>query len=156
MTYIYLDIDGVLSLGSEIHPKMTKWGYVHRFNQKAVNVFNEILEKTNADYVISSDWKDYYSLDDLKEIMVEYAKIIKPPIDVTITFSNKNLQLLEMFRSKEILEHVDRIKPAKWVAVDDLDLSFWIPGKHFVICTRFYEGIKQTGIKNEIINKLTL
>ena len=43
MKFMYLDIDGVLSLGSEIHPKLTKWGYVHRFNAKAVKILNDII-----------------------------------------------------------------------------------------------------------------
>jgi hypothetical protein len=66
------------------------------------------------------------------------------------------MQLLEKFRAEEILEHVNRFKPYSWVAIDDLDLSLWIPANHFVICTRFYEGIKQSGKSIEIINKLIL
>ena len=158
--YIYLDIDGILSLGSEIHPKLTKWGYVHRFNAKAVKVLNLILDETNAEIVISSDWKDHYSLKDLQEIFIEWAKIKKAPIDVTIGLKGKTMQLLEKFRAEfraeEILEHVDRIKPHSWVAIDDLDLSFWIAEKHFVICTRFYEGIKQSGKSVEVIKKLMI
>jgi len=154
-TFIYLDIDGVLCLGSEIHPKLTEWGYVHRFNHRAVQMFNEILEKTNADIIISSDWKDHYTLEDFKGIF-EWQKVIKYPIDTTSSLPNKTLQLLEEFRAKEILEHVDKYKPRHWVAIDDLDLRYWIPDKHFVLTPRWMEGIKQTGKKQEIINKLTL
>jgi hypothetical protein len=153
--FIYLDIDGVLSLGSEIHPKLTEWGYVHRFNAKAVQMLNEILEVTNADIIISSDWKIHYSLESFQGIF-QWQKVIKGPIDITPSLKFTTLQLLEENRAKEILEHVNIYKPGFWVAVDDLDLRTWIPDRHFVLCPRFMEGIKQTGKKNEIINKLTV
>lgn len=153
--YIYLDIDGILSLGSEMHPKLTDWGYVHRFNAKAVKVLNEILEITNADIIISSDWKGHYSLESLQGIF-QWQKVIKVPIDITPSVKFTSMQLLEENRAKEILEHVDKIKPGYWVAIDDLDLRTWISDKHFVLCPRFMEGIKQSGKKNEIINKLTV
>ena len=151
---IYTDIDDVLSLGSEIHPKLTKWGYVHRFNAKAVKVFNEILKETGAEIVISSDWKNHYSLKDLQEIFIEWAGIDKAPIDVTRTFGNTALQLLEEFRAKEILEHAGNLMPYSWVAIDDLSLRFWIPENHFVYLPRYMEGVKQSGKKEEIIRKL--
>lgn len=153
--FIYLDIDGVLSLGSEIHPKLTEWGYVHRFNAKAVNILNDILEKTNADIVISSDWKLHYSLKDLQSIF-EWQKVIKKPIDVTESLPFTQLQLLEEERAKEIIDHMEKYKPGFWVAIDDLDLKTWISEKHFIHTPRFMEGIKQTGKKEEIINKLTI
>ena len=153
--YIYLDIDGVLCLGSEIHPKLTEWGYVHRFNAKAVKMFNEILELTDADIIISSDWKEHYSLESLQGIF-QWQKVIKVPIAVTPSIKFTSMQLLEENRAKEILEHVNEIKPGFWVAIDDLDLRTWIPDRHFVFCPRFMEGLKQTGKMNEIINKLTV
>ncbi|HOH61220.1 MAG TPA: HAD domain-containing protein [Bacilli bacterium] len=153
--YIYLDLDGVLCLGSEIHPKLTQWGYVHRFNAKAVKVFNEILEKTEAEIIISSDWKDHYTLEDFKGIF-EWQKVIKHPIDITKSLPNKTINLLEEQRAMEILEHVDVHKPTFWVAIDDLDLKYWINNNHFVHTPLWMEGIKQTGKKQEIINKLTI
>lgn len=151
--FIYLDIDGVLCLGSEIHPKLTEWGYVYRFNQKAVKIFNEILEKTDAEIIISSDWKLHYSLDNLKEIF-KWQGVIKEPIDITPSVPYSDMQLLEENRAKEILEHYNIHKPGSWVVIDDLDLRTWISEKHFVLTPLFMEGIKQTGKKQEIINKL--
>lgn len=153
--FIYLDIDGVLCLGSEIHPKLTQWGYVHRFNAKAVKMFNEVLEKTSADIIISSDWKDNYSLKDLQEIFT-WQKVIKTPIAVVPALKFKTVQLLEENRAAEILSHVEEHKPVYWIAVDDLDLKYWISNAHFVHTARFMEGIKQTGKKEEMIAKLTI
>jgi len=152
--YIYLDIDGVLCLGSEIHPKMTEWGYVYRFNQKAVKALNQILEKTDADIIISSDWKDNFSLQSLQEIF-KWQGVIKSPIGVTTSEPFKTMQLLEEYRAKEIMHHVEEHKPLHWVAIDDLDLSLWINKNHFVLTPRFMEGIKQSGKKEEILSKLT-
>jgi hypothetical protein len=155
LKFLYLDIDGVLCLGSEIHPKLTEWGYVYRFNAKAVNILNQILQQTEADIIISSDWKEHYSLKSLQEIF-EWQKVIKKPIDVTATYPYKTTQLLEEVRAKEILDHVDKIKPHSWVAIDDLDLRTWISSKHFVQTPLFMEGIKQTGKATDIINKLII
>lgn len=154
--YIYLDIDGVLSLGSEIHPKLTKWGYVHRFNSKAVKILNEILKETDAEIIITSDWKDNYSLKDLQEIFLEFANIIKAPIDITGSYPYKTSQLLEEIRAKEIINHVNKLKPYYWVAIDDLNLAAWISERHFIYTPLFMEGIKQTGKRGEIIRKLML
>ena len=139
--FIYLDIDGVLCLGSEIHPKLTEWGYIYRFNARAVQTFNEILEKTDADIIISSDWKDKLSLKVLQEIF-EWQKVIKSPIGVTPSLPYRTMQLLEEDRSKEILQHFNEYKPDHWVAIDDMDLEKWITKEHFVLTPRFMEGIK--------------
>jgi len=156
MKILYTDIDYVLSLGTEIHPKMTKWGYVSRFNKRAVEIYNEILEKTGAEIVISSDWKTHWSLEQLGEIFTEFARISKKPIDVTPGFPNRTIQKLEEFRAKEILRHVEDNKPESWVAIDDLDLRPWISEEHFVHLSRYMEGIKQSGKRNEIIKKLNI
>jgi hypothetical protein len=155
MKILYVDIDYVLSLGSEITPVMTKWGYIHRFNKKAMKVFNEILDKTQSLYVISSDWKNHFTLEQLQDIFCEFADANYPPIDVTETISGVILQKLEEWRAKEILAHVEKYNPKSWVAIDDLDLSPWISEEHFVHLPRFMEGIKQTGKRNEIIKKLS-
>jgi len=154
--FIYLDIDGVLCLGSENKPKSTKWGYLYRFNKRAVEYLNDILEKTKADIIISSDWKHHFTLEQLQEIFTEWAGVCKPPIDVTPTIPGIMLQRLEEWRAKEILQHVESFNPDSWVSIDDLFLNSWISDEHFVYLPRFMEGIKQTGKKQEIINKLTI
>lgn len=159
MKFLYTDIDSVLSLGSEMNPVLTKWGNVHRFNTKAVKVYNEILSKTGAEIVVSSDWKHHYNLEQLQEIFTEWAKISKAPIDVTpylwgIKFTN--VQQLEECRAAEILAHVKKFNPESWVAIDDLDLRNWLPEENFVFLPRFMEGIKQTGKAQETILKLNI
>jgi len=154
--YLYTDIDGVLSLGSEVNPKNTKWGFVHRFNKKAVEIYNEILEKTNADIIITSDWKFHFTLEQLQEIFIEWAGIIKKPIDLTPYISGGSLQQLEEYRAKEILQHIEQYKPDNWVAIDDLKLTPWLQEENFIYLPRFMEGVKQSSKKEEIIKKLNL
>ena len=169
--FLYLDIDGVLCLGSETKPKNTKWGFVYPFNKGAVKVLNEVLEKTNPDIIISSDWgnANNFTLEQLQGIF-EWQGVIKKPVSITPKVEKTNIQFLERDRAKEIKFHVDIFQPDIWVAVDDLPLHEWwteelISSKrwqdykedmHFVYCPRWYEGIKQSGIKEELIKKLTL
>jgi hypothetical protein len=151
--YLYLDIDGVLCLGSEINPKQTKWGLVYKFNRKTVKVLNEILISCNPEIIISSDWKYHYSLNELQEIF-EWQKIIKLPIDTTPFYSYKTVETLEEDRVNEILTHVNEHKPDIWVAIDDMNLSAFIDENHFVRTPKYMEGIKQCGIKEKIIKIL--
>lgn len=154
--FIYTDIDGVLCLGTENKYHLTKWGYLQKFNPKAVKIFNEILQKTNADIIISSDWKYHFNLKQLGEIFLEWAKIDKAPIDVTPSSEKITLQQLEEFRAKEILEHVSLHKPNSWVAIDDLDLCQYIDSDHFVWLPKYMEGIKQSSKKDKIIQLLNI
>lgn len=152
--YLYTDIDYVLSLASERTFKQTKWGHVHKFNNKAVKVLNFILEQTMADIIVSSDWKNHFTLQQLQEIFVEWAGVCRPPIDVTPHVKGATMQTLEEYRAKEILEHVLINKPDSWVAIDDLDLRPWIPDNYFVHLPISNEGIKQNGKAQKIINIL--
>lgn len=158
MKILYTDIDYVLSLSSEPSQKQTKWGWVSPFNYKAVRVYNDILEKTGAEIVISSDWRHHWTLEQLQEIFLEFAKIIKAPIDTTSYIPGGTLQQLEEYRAKEILQHVEKHNPTSWVAIDDLDLGKymlpWISNLHFVHLPRMSEGIKQSGKAEKVINLL--
>jgi len=154
--FIYTDIDGVLSLGSEIKFKSTKWGNIPRFNEKAVKVYNDILEKTGIVPIISSDWKYHFTLEQLQEIFIEFAGINVAPIGVTPTLPGATIQNLEEHRCREIMEHVLIHKPDVWVAIDDLKLTPWMPENYFIHLPRFMEGIKQSGKKEETIRKLMI
>lgn len=156
MKILYTDIDYVLSLSSEYKTHNTKWGNIHKFNQKAVSVLNDILLNTGAAIVVSSDWKYHFSLEQLKEIFISWGKVCRPPIDITPNILGITMERLEEFRAKEILQHVEENKPEAWVAIDDLDLSKWIEPLHFVHLSMSNEGIKQSSKKEEIIEKLNI
>ena len=47
---------------------MPAWIKMDNFNDKAVKILNSILLETGAEIVVSSDWKLYCTLDELKEM----------------------------------------------------------------------------------------
>ena len=148
------------------------------FNKKAIDVLNEILEETSAEIVVSSDWKrwatveemgEYYESQGIKKNPIAFTKSVN---DCTCynehTFAWSPRWLLEQERSIEINQYlVDHPEITHWVAVDDLNMG--IPQKHeswgdmemdwgltnFVLTPKGSEGIKQSGIKDNIIKFLS-
>lgn len=134
------------------------------FDTKAISVLNSILEKTDAEIVVSSDWRFHATLKELGEYY-ESQGIIKKPIGLTDRILYKNYEDfpwnrkfdLEQTRSLEILEWLEtRDDITHWVAIDDLDMSLrndWgLP--NFVHTPKSNEGIKQSGIIDKILNFL--
>ena len=99
MKVIFLDNDGVVCLSSEWGGRSKKkakylkefpgtedtlpaYVKMDNFNDKSVKILNSILLETDAEIVVSSDWKLYCTLDELKEMFTKYG-VIKKPIDTT-------------------------------------------------------------------------
>jgi hypothetical protein len=143
------------------------------FDKKAIKVLNEILTETGAEIVVSSDWRHHATLEEMGEYYTSQG-IIKKPIGLTPKTEDidskwwsrfKNQALLEDERVIEIrywLEHHPEV--THWVAVDDLNLGVYEPISgdifnedgliNFVHTRKLNEGIKQTGIKDKILNFL--
>jgi len=192
MKVIFLDHDGVICLSSEFGGRFKKQQEAKRklsqsieslpvfarfdnFNKKAIVILNEILEETNAEIVVSSDWKRWASVEEMGEYY-ESQGIKKKPIaftknlgecDVPQNFVWSPKWDLEQTRSLEILQYLrDNPQITHWVAVDDLNMG--IPQTHetwgememdwgltnFVHTPRVREGIKQSNIKDKILNFL--
>ncbi len=192
MKVIFLDHDGVICLSSEFGGRFKKQQEAKRklsqsieslpvfarfdnFNKKAIIILNEILEETNAEIVVSSDWKRWASVEEMGEYY-ESQGIKKKPIgftkklmdcDVPQNFAWSRQWELEQERSLEILQYLrDNPQITHWVAVDDLNMG--IPQTHetwgememdwgltnFVHTPRVREGIKQSNIKEQIIKFL--
>lgn len=196
MKVIFLDNDGVLCLyknyGSRFIKQKKLYGnfdiseknqldIITRFDnldQKAVKTFNEILEKTGAEYVVSSDWRKYATLDELGFYYLS-QNIIKRPIGFTDFFNYKkweNNGLIpegtlfprhanEQERYFEILKWLkEHPEVTHWVAIDDMNLAKkfkdysgeverdW--GLENFVRTDEIEGIKRLGTKEKIINFL--
>ena len=158
---IFLDIDGVLATDKEFFTNRTNFQKKNEkarelhipypFNKKAVDVFNEILDATDADIVLSSDWRMHWDLDELDGIF-KFNGVKKSPIAVTSKMKRKFSSDLEDDRQHQIQEFKREHKPESWVAIDDLDMSFSL-GDHF-FKTKSSMGLKQTGLKDKIIKKL--
>lgn len=140
------------------------------FNAKAIKVLNKILEETGAEIVVSSDWRIWATLEELGEFY-ELQGIIKKPIaftprlkdfapDTSGLFNWKGW--FERIRILEIKEYLKNNEVDSWVAIDDMDMSLMLfeDGSdnngllNFVHTPRLYEGIKQSGVKEKIINFL--
>jgi hypothetical protein len=192
MKVIFLDHDGVICLSSEFGGRFKKQREAKRklsqsieslpvfarfdnFNKKAIVILNEILEETNAEIVVSSDWKRWASVEEMGEYY-ESQGIKKKPIgftkkvmdcEVPENFVWSRQWELEQERSLEILQYLrDNPQITHWVAVDDLNMGkvqkheSWGDMEldwgltNFVHTPRVREGIKQSGIKEKIIEFL--
>jgi hypothetical protein len=189
MNVIFLDHDGVICLSSEWGGRFKKQRKVGRklsqsilslpiearfdnFNKKAVGVLNEILEETDAEIVVSSDWKRWANLEEMG-LYYESQGIKKKPIGFTKFVNECNLPenfpysrqfQLEQERHFEILQYLkDNPEITHWVSVDDLNMGkvqkheSWGDVEldwgltNFVLTPINSEGIKQTGIKEKIL-----
>jgi hypothetical protein len=158
--YIFLDIDEVLATTNQFYSNRKKWNPEYnryRFDEKCVKVFNSIIEITNPIVILSSDWKDSFTIEQLNRIF-EINGVNCKISDITPSLwgtQYKSLQQLDECRAEEILkyqtDHADVIN--KWVAIDDLNLTQWMPD-NFVRCTKANEGIKQSNVKEKILKIL--
>ena len=148
------------------------------FDEKSVKILNEILTKTGSEIVVSSDWRFHATLDELGEYYLSQG-ICKKPIATTDMFKDifpsewAKLRFradLELERSMEIQHWLDNhSEVTHWVAVDDLNMSVEFLSGHFASkdgsedkpgLTNFVwtpnsnEGIKQSGVKEKILNFL--
>lgn len=195
MKVIFLDNDGVICLSNNWGSRFKKESKFKKtnviesrkelpvncrfdnFDKKAIRVLNEIIEKTNTEIVVSSDWRYHATLEEIGDYYLSQG-ILKKPIGVTKKFSHctvrvENFELLrgislEQERAIEIREYLfDNPNITHWVAVDDLNMgkkmfessffsdldSSWALD-NFVHVPNSYEGIKQSGIKEKIFKFL--
>ena len=141
------------------------------FDEKSVRILNEILDETGAEIVVSSDWKLHATLEELGEYY-ESQGISKKPIALTPNIQQcKDYDSnfiwsprweLEQIRTIEIKQYLhDHPEITHWVSVDDLNMGkngeVWKDEwaiSNFVLTPRSNEGIKQSGVKEKIINYL--
>ena len=160
MKIIFLDIDGVICLSREWGSrkrKIKRWELeggdgqppvnirLDDFNKIAVDVLNDIILTSSADIVISSDWRLYATLSEMKDLFNQFG-VIKEPIDFTpeLQTSTKHANIRVDEINLWLSKHSD-IK--KWVAIDDMDLS----DLDNFVKTREREGLKQCNISSKIL-----
>ena len=142
------------------------------FDKKAIKILNEIIEETGCEIVVSSDWKLHATLEELGDYY-ESQGIIKRPIALTPNIGKCNWYNdiiwvwsprweLEMIRVIEIKQYLhDHPEITHWVSVDDLNMGKngeewkdeWAID-NFVLTPKSNEGIKQSGVKEKILNYL--
>lgn len=141
------------------------------FDQKAIKVLNQILEETGAEIVVSSDWRLHANLEEIREYYLSQG-ILKSPIGFTKRYFNcDNPDELEWNRNTayeqqrciEVKQYlIDHPEITQWVCIDDLQLGKRDTYHHiqkwglsnFVHTPKMSEGIKQSGIKEQILKIL--
>lgn len=142
------------------------------FDEGAIKVLNQIIEETDCEIVVSSDWRTQASLQELQTLYVDRG-IVKSPIGFTpiLKTFDKDLHNRLMWKSKLEEIRVHEIKRylqsqtqiTHWVAVDDLFMGRFSDMEdewyefleNFVHTPLPWKGIKEQGIKPKIIEYLT-
>lgn len=163
MVTIFLDIDGVLATHKEFMLNRTKFrscdkraaelGIPYPYNPGCVKIFNEILESTETQIVLSSDWKHHFSLKDMGEIFIHNG-INQVPIAFTPN-DYVSLGNLTLNRAHQIEQYIKENNIENWIAIDDLWLHEYMDnsdGRFFL--TKDNDGLKKSSLKDKIIKKL--
>jgi hypothetical protein len=141
------------------------------FDKKSVSILNQVLEETGAEIVVSSDWRLHATLEEIGEYYLSQG-IIKRPIGFTKRYLDccnvdefvyEKRTIYEQQRCIEIKQYLtDHPEITNWVCIDDLQLGEQDSNgdnqnwglSNFVHTPRMNEGIKQSGVKEKIINHL--
>jgi len=121
MKILFLDHQGVMRLDpvcwSSGKPELQD------FDKTAVKNINDIIKETDCEIVVSSDWKIWVPIEEMKDFYISQG-IIKSPIGYTPDKSSeiKSLDDLARLRVEEIKQWVKDNNVSTWVAIDDLDL----------------------------------
>jgi hypothetical protein len=140
---IFLDIDGVI-----VHLAHNPSGHTIRqdFDPACIKVLNRLTDETDADIVISSCWRHYHTLQELKD-MFEKAGIHAKIIDVTPTGRDRGDEILEWIHNNEYT--------GDYLIVDDdigdIEIYDEIPPECII---HVKDGFLTGGLKDEHINQV--
>ena len=117
---LMLDFDGVLhpgQSGSLCHlPVLEAW----------------LRQNGEVDVVISSNWRDSHTLDQLSEL---FASDLQDRIVGTIP------SFFDGCRENEILAYIRKYGIARWAAIDDRAEEFPTTGRNHLVATEYREGL---------------
>jgi hypothetical protein len=153
---IFLDHDGVLCLKNNCGSSYLTGKDYDDFDSICVKILNQIIEKTDAEIVVSSDWRLIDQ--DLLATQYHYKEmgITKEPIGFTPDLSGKSVtQNKAKLRAEEILQYIQKNEDEieTWVAIDDLELS--LPKINFVKTNTEF-GLNEPHIMQEVIEKINI
>jgi hypothetical protein len=182
MKVIFLDHDGVICLDGQWGTRFNKQNHYTRenrpplksmpimerfddFDKDCVEALNEILRITDCEIVVSSDWRSWATIEEMKEYYLSQG-IIKGPIDFTpFAFvgeisnlakeARQQNAVLECVRAFEIKKWLEQNQVFSWVAIDDMNLGMGSWGlSNFVHCLE-HNGLSNPEIKKELLSFLT-
>lgn len=127
---IFIDVDGPLAWATWNDGKVTIKGGIEDFQipypwvKEDCEALQKICDATNAELVVSSDWKMHFSFLQLKRIFMHYG-ITARIIDITThqdLWMKMSRPSLEHVRASQIVKWAKDNKISNWIAIDDLDL----------------------------------
>jgi hypothetical protein len=128
---IFVDIDGPLAWGTwrdgriSLDEGSEVFTIPYPWVEEDCQALQKICDETNAELVVSSDWKKYYSITQLRTIFQHY-NIYSPVIDITThqnLWNKMSRPNAEWKRAAEITKWVKDNKITNWIAIDDMRLG---------------------------------
>ena len=129
---IFIDVDGPLAWATwddgwvTINEDSTKeFGIPYAWVKEDCEALQKICNETNAELVVSSDWKMHFSFLQLKQIFLHYG-ITARVLDITThqnLWNKMSRTSLEHERALQIAKWAKDNKISNWIAIDDLKLS---------------------------------
>jgi hypothetical protein len=128
---IFIDVDGPLAWATWEDGKVTIKGGGGDFQipypwvKEDCQSLQEICDATNAELVVSSDWKKHFTIIQLRHIFQHYG-IYAPIIDITThqnLWNKLSRSSIEWERAAEITKWVKDNKISNWISIDDMQLN---------------------------------
>lgn len=132
MKVIFIDIDGPLSYGTWPDGKITimegtaqEFTIPYAWVKEDCEALAEVLKRTDANLIVSSDWKKHYGIYQLRMIFEHYGIGRWYVMDTTTHFNPKRKLSSppEWDRACEIKTWVKSFRPEHWIAIDDMPLK---------------------------------
>lgn len=131
MKIIFLDIDGVfnsseydrserylLETAGMSDAQIMLIAHHTHLDPEAIKVFNELVEKSGAEVVLSSTWRARYSVDEMNEMLKERGATFKISAATPVLFGKLSGRIP---RGKEIAHYLKMLEkqPESFVILDD-------------------------------------
>ena len=128
---IFIDVDGPLAWATWNDGKVTITGGVEDFQipypwvKEDCEALQKICDETNAELVVSSDWKKHFTFNQMKRIFRHYG-ISARLIDITThqdLWNKMSRPSIDHERALEVVKWAKDNKISNWIAIDDLRLG---------------------------------
>lgn len=128
---IFIDIDGPLAYGTweegavNMHGRTGDFKIPYPWVHEDCDALQKICDETNAELVVSSDWKKHFSFNQLKHIF-HYYGIYGSVIDTTThqnLWNKMSRPSIEWERAAQITKWVNDNKISNWISIDDMKLN---------------------------------
>lgn len=147
MNTLFLDIDGVLnSLEYFMNPPEDSFNSypLCEFDKRAINIINKIIRECGiSNLVISSDWRNVWTKEELINIFISVGLKIPSKVDTTECFINKFSvdEYDKIGRGYEIQKYINDNNIINYIIIDD-DNRFLEEQQSKLILTSFNNGVQ--------------